>query len=264
MHYLWKGLSTMIDETLLAMITVSIQTIAFYEQDQEYHVDEDSLNKAFNLINELMQELDDHVHDRELDHKYIYDLTLSKNDAKDIIEHTKQIKNILKDYKISKYEFDQYLSTNKKSDAINNYFDLLTDLKLTWTRLVNVTPYSCSGINYENIKHHKAGQDLDQKTKNKHIILNNHNPFGDVIIDTQTYLYPNENGEYTRLSFTTNYKATVVSSGDQQNATLIPNFEISKHALDATDVDKNAIVFDDTLSSDLPTKNNNRALYYLN
>lgn len=257
----------MINETVLAMITVSIQTIAFYEQDQEYHVDIDSLNKAFKLINELLTELDDYIHDRKIDHQYVYDrtgLTITKDDAKDIIKQTKQIENALKDYKISKYEFDQYLNTNKKSDAIIKYFDLLTDLKLTWMRLVDVQSQRYSGINYENIKHNKGDQDLKQETKNKHIILNHRNPFSDVIIDTQTYLYPNENGEYTRLSFTTNYKATVVSSGDQQNATLIPNFEINKQALDATNIDKTPIVFDDTLATDLPKKNSNHALYYLN
>lgn len=257
----------MINETVLAMITVSIQTIAFYEQDQEYHVDIDSLNKAFNLINELLTELDDYIHDRKTDHQYIYDRTgiiITKDDANDIIKQTKQIENTLKEYKISKYEFDQYLNTNKKSDAIIKYFDLLTDLKLTWMRLADIPSQRYSGINHENIEHNKVDQDLEQETKNKHIILNHRNPFSDVIIDTQTYLYPNETGEYTRLSFTTNYKATVVSSGDQQNATLIPNFEINKQALDTTNIDKTTIVFDDTLATDLPKKNSNHALYYLN
>lgn len=260
-------MNTMINDTVLAMIAVSIQAIAFYEQDQEYHVDIDSLNKAFTLIDELLIELDNYVHDRKTDHKYIYDrtgLSIAKEDAKDIIKHTKQIKTELKEYKISKYEFDQYLNTNKKSDAITKYFDLLTDLKLTWMRLIDVSAQQYFGINYENIENDKEDQYSDQTIKNKHVILNHHNPFSDVIIDTQTYLYPNENGEYTRLSFTTNYKATVVSSGDQQNATLIPNFEINKQALDTTNIDKTAIVFDDTLASDLPKKNSNHALYYLN
>lgn len=267
MHYLWERTIAMINETVLAMITVSIQTIAFYKQNQEYHVDIDSLNKAFKLINEILAELDDYIHDRETDYKYIYDgtgFTITKNDAKDIIEHTKQIENTLKEYKISKYEFDQYLNTNKKSDAIIKYFDLLTDLKLTLIRLVNIQSQRYSGINYDTIDDNEDDQDLKQELKNKHIILNHHNPFSDVIIDTQTYLYPNENGEYTRLSFTTNYKATVASSGDQQNATLIPNFEINKQALDTTNIDKTTIVFDDTLATDLPKKNSNHALYYLN
>lgn len=71
----------------------------------------------------------------------------------------------------------------------------------------------------------------DDQSDRSDLVLNKHNPFSDINIRNQVYLYPDEKGNYTRLSLNTNPQITDLQHQGQQLLAVVPNFNITKAPL---------------------------------
>lgn len=99
---------------------------------------------------------------------------------------------------------------------------------------------------------------LSRASQTKRTVLNKRNPFADVAIQDQSFLYPSKNG-YETLSFTTNRHFIHKETEDGDIYAVVPGFKVSKQkSRERVDT----IIATDSVSTLLPeTKDNKRIVY---
>lgn len=90
-------------------------------------------------------------------------------------------------------------------------------------------------------------------------ILNKRNPFADVAIKDQSFLYPSKKG-YEVLSFTTNKHFIHKETDEGSLYAVIPGFKVSRQKSRER---VNTIVATDSVSTVLPTKKENHKIIYI-
>ena len=97
-----------------------------------------------------------------------------------------------------------------------------------------------------------------RNTKTTRTVLNKRNPFADVAIQNQSFLYPSKKG-YEVLSFTTNKHFIHKETEDGDLYAVVPGFKVSKQK---SRENVNTIIATDSVSTLLPeTKENKRIVY---
>lgn len=92
-----------------------------------------------------------------------------------------------------------------------------------------------------------------------HRVLNHRNPFADVSITNQAFLYPTEDG-YEQLSFQSNRHFTRKEQDDHFVYAITPGFKVTKQTIGTPSV---ALLADDTVSTELPKEKEGKKIVYL-
>lgn len=90
-------------------------------------------------------------------------------------------------------------------------------------------------------------------------VLNHQNPFADVVIENQSFLYPSKNG-YQTLQFATNSHFGRHESDQGDIYTLTPGFKVSKQE---SRVNVTTILANDSVSTPLPQEKAGKQIYYI-
>lgn len=219
--------------------TDNLSTVAFYHSGSYYVIDENSLNHALIRAKDLFDRVDD-----------IYQTTPEFKQAKNDFQTFKQK---LLATKIPTKEFESYLNTHVKSKTIINFLKLRDSLTLIFLPFISFD-YPDTVADHNQLDHQKDETPDDY-------VLNHHNPFADVKIDNQAFLYPDLEGNFHTLAFNNGMTLTCVQNANGNSLALRPNFKVakSKKIIDLSQ----PINVDDSVSSLLPEKRDQHVLYYL-
>ena len=98
----------------------------------------------------------------------------------------------------------------------------------------------------------------DQDTN---VVLNHRNPFADISIKEQQFLYGSDYGQFEVLGLSTNHTLTMVPKTTEQSCMVLqPGFKIRKMR-DLEESGQNTVLFDDTLSTEVTQSDNNVYVY---
>lgn len=100
---------------------------------------------------------------------------------------------------------------------------------------------------------------VSTKSTSKRIVLNKRNPFADVEIKDQAFLYPSKSG-YDMLAFTTNRHLVRREYNDKEVNAVIPGFKVSRQK-NRERVD--TIIASDSVSTPLPEVQDEVQLVYI-
>lgn len=98
-----------------------------------------------------------------------------------------------------------------------------------------------------------------ERTKSVRTVLNHQNPFADVIIENQSFLYPSKNG-YQTLQFATNNHFGKHESKQGEIYALTPGFKVGKQE---SRVNVTTILANDSVSTPLPKEKAGKQIYYI-
>lgn len=90
-------------------------------------------------------------------------------------------------------------------------------------------------------------------------VLNHQNPFADVVIENQSFLYPSKDG-YQTLQFATNNHFGQHESDQGDIYALTPGFKVSKQD---SRVNVTTILANDSVSTPLPQEKAGKQIYYI-
>lgn len=219
--------------------TDNLSTVAFYRSGLYYVIDENSLNHALIRAKDLFDRVEG-----------VYQATPEFKQAKNDFQTFKQK---MLATKIPTKEFESYLNTHVKSKTIINFLKLRDSLTLIFLPFISFA-YPDTVFDHDQLDHQK------DKTPDDYV-LNHHNPFADVKIDNQAFLYPDLEGNFHTLAFNNGMTLTCVQNANGNSLALRPNFKVakSKKIIDLSQ----PINVDDSVSSLLPEKRDQHVLYYL-
>ena len=98
-----------------------------------------------------------------------------------------------------------------------------------------------------------------EQTKSVRTVLNHQNPFADVVIENQSFLYPSKNG-YQTLQFATNNHFGKHESEQGEIYALTPGFKVGKQE---SRVNVTTILANDSVSTPLPKEKAGKQIYYI-
>lgn len=219
--------------------TDNLSTVAFYRSGLYYVIDENSLNHALIRAKDLFDRVDG-----------VYQAKPEFKQAKNDFQTFKQK---MLATKIPAKEFESYLNTHVKSKTIINFLKLRDSLTLIFL------PFISFGYPATVTDHYQLDNQKDETPDD--YVLNHHNPFADVKIDNQAFLYPDLEGNFHTLAFNNGMTLTCVQNANGNSLALRPNFKVakSKKIIDLSQ----PINVDDSVSSLLPEKRDQHVLYYL-
>ena len=100
---------------------------------------------------------------------------------------------------------------------------------------------------------------IEQDKREPRVVLNKRNPFADVEIKDQSFLYPSKNG-YDVLAFTTNRHLVRKEYEDKDVHVVVPGFKVSRQK---SREHVNTIVVSDSVSTPLPEVQDEVQLVYI-
>lgn len=232
----------------LNYVMMETQLIPFYKLDDNYVVKQDAYldvhQKILNIVEEnLSEDLDKATDDNTEMIRDVY------NQLHQDIEH---FKDELFNIKISESEIRQYQQKNQINGDVEVYLNLKKDLKLA------LIPASLLGESY------RQGKPITNTAKKgSRQVLNHRNPFADVTIENQQYLY-NDGDTYKTLSFMTGHTLTKqVNEDDEEVLLLQPGFKISKSDDRLSIYAGGTIVMDDTITIKIEEDDSEEELVYI-
>lgn len=261
--------------------------IAFVQKDDEYRIDPETAAPLFAHLKDLADEAqtikdnNEDLHDHYVPLSYmtcgsVANERAEKQADEELENFRKKIKDLEKEITevvITEKDWQDY-NEGKNPEAIVHYFDILDRM------LLAVDAFNYYGIftpdpvrlPYDNDMNKGILAYFDQQKQENSdntsipsgsdVILNKANPFSDVVIDNQSYIYPDESGRYERLSFAEGYKLTKLKVEDQDLLAVIPNFDVGKQKI--TDpIQTGTVKADNTVSTKLPDVKEGKNLFYL-
>lgn len=233
---------------------------AFYLDDNKgvYKVAQENFEQLkeplMKFLDVVKQEREDAISDENL---------LSIERVDEIINNFKasldQYQKDLFELEIPERDFMQKLQNTQETESIKKYEEIKNGFLDACAEVYFIA--SMTQINNTILYEQKIHKDYKTNENHKRVVLNHNNPFADVNIKNQSFLYPDKNGGFKTLSFRLGHTMTVVEKDDKEIVALQPNFKISKNN-NREKVDA-SISFDDTLTTPLPETKGDSALLYL-
>ena len=268
------------------------KTLPFYLEKEQYKIDEFYIekNRAYfdeELTNEI-NKYNDHgienlseiknpdfkwspaMYDYEdtPDHAKLQKLRMDNlNCIKEFCDKYETFIANLKNVSINKTDFQEYLNSKKESDSIKQYNQLKDRFKIDIRDMLETNDNIWMLIRSRHDTTINTLTDYTKETENplsesnKSYVLNRHNPFADVSIQNQQFLYPSDDQVFKTLNFNIGYTLSKQEYNDNQNIVLTPNFKISK-TNDRFLTDNN-IQIDDTLSTPIKEQKNTVEKFYI-
>lgn len=180
-------------------------------------------------------------------------------------------KNNYEIYKIFKNYFDQISQLSIEENVANKWLIEripldnivnINQLKKTMCYkmselLMELPTYDESELNFINT----TTKMQRHRSKQARYVLNKNNPFSDIAIENNQFLYATDKGQFNTLSFVTNQTLTKVTQSESSYLALIPSFKVQKTVtpFDVTD----DITIDDTVSTPIAENNSNKIMLYI-
>lgn len=231
----------------IASVYRDISVMPFYLENDQYYIDMNGLKPI----------------DRQIDDFYSQTLSqspvhISKSKLIDamaiFLNDYLKFKADLADLRIDRDDFLAYMRQSVRRGGVVTYFEIKEHLRYAMIPVMCIddmpvtVPYEFQLIN-EDEKH------------SKNVILNHNNPFADITIQNQEFIYPDKNGKFQTLNFNVGYTMSKIEDEDKAAIVLQPDFKISK----SSDRNKitSAITMDDTITTPMPDKQGDRQLMYI-
>lgn len=173
------------------------------------------------------------------------DHRIDEDDARALQEAANDTKNKLSNIRFSLEEIDAFLQEQIKSEKIKLYHQIRLDFKRA-IQMASINQAQEGGRPSELI--------VNRTRKNVRNVLNRNNPFADVSIESQQYLYADENGHYNTLEFATGYSIQEREHGEETALVMQPGFKV-RRTNSRLGLSNHGITFDDTIST--PTVQDN-------
>lgn len=220
-------------------ILKKIRVNPFYFDEQHYRVDLEQLKESVDEMKSMTQSL----------------VTINSNEhnrlKNEFITYLDRFIDLMGELRVSEYDFQQYQDYKKLSPQIERYQALILSVKL------KLIPVLVNGQTF-NKKPRMHTRELTKQT-----VLNKNNPFADITIKNQQYLY-SDGQQFQTLAFTTGHTLTKLQTQDDKVAlALQPGFKISKTVERKSINESKSITIDDTLSTPLADLDNERELFYI-
>lgn len=234
---------------------------AFYLDEDKgvYKVSQENFEQ---LQEPLIKFLDEVKQTRE--DAIIYENLLSIERIEEIINNFKdaldQYQKDLFALEIPERDFMQKLQNSQETEPIKKYEDIKNDFLDACAEVYFIESVPQFSNTIRDEQDYKESR-RDTQANHERVVLNHNNPFADVNIKNQSFLYPDENGVFKTLSFRLGHTMTVVEKDNKEIVALQPNFKISKNN-NREKVDT-SISFDDTLTTPMPETKGDSALLYL-
>lgn len=232
----------------LSRIMNEIQLIPFYKQNDFYVVKQDAY---LDIHQKILSIVEDNLNDELEQHEGDYN-DMVRDVYTQLHEDIEHFKDELFDVKISESEIRQYQQKNQIIGDVEVYIDLKESLKLA------LIPAALLGNTY-----HRPTAITTTAKKGSRQVLNHRNPFADVTIKNQQYLY-NDGESYKTLSFMTGHTLTKqVNEDDEEVLLLQPGFKISKSEDRLSVYAGGTIVMDDTITTKIEDDDSDEELVYI-
>lgn len=228
-----------------------LSLMAFVQDGDAYIVDENNILKIEDEIKEYCQAVKEYVGEG----RYTINMTYALEATDNLLEATEQFKTSLRELRLPVKEVRLYQRKNTKGEGIEQYEQIKRQLKyamipmLHQRRTVASEPYQL------------ISESGPVKTRNQKTILNHNNPFADITIENQAFIYPGDDGTYQTLQFHTGYTMSKVEDETSCAVVLQPDFKISK--TEERDIVRNNITMDNTITTKLPDKQGEQELIYI-
>ena len=224
----------------------TLKNLPVYEDTNGYVLDHETIN---DLFTSYLNEVNKQDWSQEI-------LQEEQERFKQELEHAKQeLLNIV----IDADELRHYLRRPEPGPTIQKYTHIKDELGL---RLVEYVQTIESVLHDD---HDYTEWDMAElaSTNQQRQVLNKNNPFADITIQTQQYITPDSEGNFQTLSFMTGYTMTKLDVNDQYAIALQPGFKVTKSTNRTTFNNDSNIAMDNTLTTPMPEKRNERDLIYI-
>ena len=225
-----------------------LSLMAFVQDGDAYIVDENNILKIEDEIKDYCQAVKHYV-TGVVGYPYAHEA------ADNLLEAYEQFKTSLRALRLPVNEVRLYQHKNTKGEGIEEYERIKNRLKYAMVPMLHQR-LSDGRKPYPLIRENGPAQTRNQKT-----ILNHNNPFADITIENQSFIYPGDDGTYQTLQFHTGYTMSKVEDETSCAVVLRPDFKISK--TEDRDIVHNTITMDNTITTKLPDKQGEQELIYI-
>lgn len=164
-----------------------------------------------------------------------------------------ELKDALYALQFTENELETYMTSNVELPTYTEWKRKLDDY------ILNATFDSDSQNMYRIVNERQSNQ-AQRTTSTEQVVLNKRNPFADVSISTQAFLYPGTKG-YETLAFATNRHLVRKETEDGVFYAVVPGFKVTKtNEREQPDT----IIASDSVSTKLPEKESEKRVVYLN
>lgn len=228
-------------KVLIQDYLIQLKVTPFYQdEDNVYKWADHTLDTSFEHLESICQG-DENFYNvsREYCEKFSKEVATKMSDA------VEQLKALV----VKEEDMQYFIDTKKKQGTLITYANILKDL---WIYISEIY-LSCrfdENREYTNYNYQLADREKT-RTKTTQVILNKNNPFADVSIKNETFLYAGKNG-FHQLNFTTGHTLMRKEKEEKELFMLKPTFQItSKKSLDMKNDAR--IQFDESLAKDITT-----------
>lgn len=177
--------------------------------------------------------------------------------------------NSLTEIEISQQEYEDWLFNQEESKEINKYKDIIHSIHGELNRLSYIEvlgdyfPQETDSQAFDKVLSYGGDRgssiltDINEATEINNgrgmgqKVLNKNNPFADVSIEDQKFLYATDTGSFKVLELNTSYTLTNIQKDDEKSfLALQPGFKIRISSKLSED-QASDIVFDDTLTTEI-------------
>ena len=225
-----------------------LSLMAFVQDGDAYIVDENSILKIEDELKDYCQAVKNYV-------TGVVGYPYAREAADNLLEAYEQFKTSLRALRLPVNEVRLYQHKNTKGEGIEEYERIKSRLKYAMVPML-YQRLNDSRKPYPLIRENGPAQTGNQKT-----ILNHNNPFADITIENQSFIYPGDDGTYQTLQFHTGYTMSKVEDETSCAVVLQPDFKISK--TEERDSVRNTITMDNTITTKLPDKQGEQELIYI-
>lgn len=230
-----------------------LSLMAFVQDGDDYIVDENNILKIEDEIKDYCQAVKDYVGDLSAIAGYPY----AREAADNLLEAYEQFKTSLRELRLPVNEVRLYQRKNTKGEGIEQYEQIKRHLKYAMIPML----HQRQTFGQRRQPYPLINKDGPAQTRNQKTILNHNNPFADITIENQSFIYPGDDGTYQTLQFHTGYTMSKVEDETSCAVVLQPDFKISK--TEERDSVRNTITMDNTITTKLPDKQGEQELIYI-
>lgn len=166
----------------------------------------------------------------------------------------------LESIKIPAAEMQMYRDGLGTSEAVEAYLALQRELKYNAINYNNNLAIVDYGTMMSDVRTADESQPIVTRYETSAQMLHKDNPFSDVTLENQKYLYPDESGMFKTLSFKNGNLLKKISYNEDDYLAAIPQFVIEKTTDRTT---SNMIELDESISEELPSEENGHQIFYI-
>ena len=225
--------------------------MAFYAKDGEYLVDKAIFEITDDKISKYCQSIRDNINSYRATTN---DINIVVNRLEARYDEFKADIDVLR---IPAEEFNEYLRKSTEGPNIRKYRALKTKLKYAMIPFAHFDDRTIDNDDYQTLDSANNTSTSGQKN----IILNRHNPFSDITIQNQEFIYPDTSGKFQTLQFNVGYTMAKIDNETTASVVLQPDFKITKS--NERDQVVNTITMDNSITTQMPDTQGDLELLYI-